>query len=456
MQLKREQWRSQLGFIWAAVGSAIGLGSIWRFPYVVGENGGATFVLLYLICLVLVGFPVLVSEVLIGRKTKLNPSGSFKQMGGNRWWQGIGKMTIITGFLISSFYCIVAGWTLSYLIQALLGQLTHFHSVTETVNHFQECATSMTWGLSAVVLFLFLATFILYIGVQKGIEVSNKMMIPFLLFLLIFLAIKGAMMPGGEGGLAFIFKPKWSEITPATIVLALGQAFFSLSLGQGTMITYGSYFRKEDNIVKTCFPITLFGICISMLAGVAIFTIVFSSGFSPTSGESLMFQTLPIIFSQISGGYFFALLFFLLLVIAALTSQISAMEPLISYFIDAWKWNRGRATLVTGIGVLILSIPSILSFGLLSNYTLFGKTFFNLLLVLCLNILVPLGGLGALILVGWRWGFKRALPHITRGGKQLFTSYPILKWYFHCTIRYIAPFIIIIIMLDALGIFALK
>jgi len=455
MQSKREQWKSRLGFVWAAVGSAIGLGSIWRFPYIVGENGGATFVILYLICLLLVGFPVLVAEVLIGRKTTLNPSGSFKKIGRNRWWQGIGKMTIITGFFISSFYCVVAGWTLSYLLQALLGKITHFHSVIETASHFQAYSTSMKWELSSIIVFLFLSTFILYTGVEKGIEKGNKILMPFLFVLLLFLAIKGAIMPGGEKGIAFIFKPRWSEITPAAVVLALGQAFFSLSLGQGTMITYGSYLKKEDNVVKTCFPITLFGLCISMLAGIAIFTIVFSFGLSPTSGESLMFQTLPLIFSQITGGYFLALLFFLLLVIAALTSQISAMEPLISYFIDAWKWKRGRATFITGMSVLILSIPSVLSFGPCKSYMLWGKGFFHLFLFLCLNILIPLGGLGAVILVGWRWGMKKVLPHIMRGGKKSFVAHLMVKWYFYYTIKYIAPLIIIVIMLDALGIFTL-
>jgi len=451
--LKREQWKSRLGFIWAAVGSAIGLGSIWRFPYVVGENGGATFVLLYLMCLLLVGFPVLISEILIGRKAQLNPSGSFKQVGKSKGWQGIGKMTIVTGFLVSSFYCVIAGWTLSYFLQALFGQLTHFQSPAEASQHFQAFSSSAMWGLGSVIAFLFISTFILYTGVQQGIEAGNKIMMPLLLFVLIFLAVKGFMMPGGEKGVAFVFKPEWSEITPTAILLALGQAFFSLSLGQGTMVTYGSYLKKKENIPGTCFPITLFGICISLLAGVAIFTIVFSAGLPPSSGESLMFQTLPIIFSQIPGGYFLCLLFFLLLVVAALTSQISAMEPLISYFMDAWKWKRHQAVIVTGIGVFLVSIPCVLSFGLLSDYTLFGKNFFNLLLFLCLNILIPLGGLGAVILVGWRWGFKRAYPHLREGAEKLFKNYPALKWYFHFSIRYIAPIIIVIVMLDALGVF---
>ncbi len=450
---KREQWKSRLGFIWAAVGSAIGLGSIWRFPYVVGENGGATFVLLYLICLLLVGFPVLISEILIGRKAQLNPSGSFKQIGKHKGWQGAGKMTILTGFLVSSFYTVIAGWTLGYFIQAILGQLTHFTSASEATHHFQHFSISLFWGIGSLMGFLILSFLILYTGVQQGIEAGNKVMMPLLLFVLVFLAIKGLMTPGGAEGVAFIFKPNWAEITPTAILLALGQAFFSLSLGQGTMVTYGSYLGKKGNIPGTCLPIMLFGICISLVAGIAIFTIVFSAGLSPSSGESLMFQTLPIIFSQISGGYFMCLLFFLLLVLAALTSQISAMEPLIAYFIDTKKWKRHRAVLTTTIAVFIVALPCVLSFGPWKEVTLFGKSFFNILLFLCLNILIPLGGLAAVILVGWRWSFRSAYPHLKEGAEGLFKSYPSLRWYFGISIKYIAPSIIVIVMLDALGVF---
>lgn len=449
----REQWKSRLGFIWAAVGSAIGLGSIWRFPYIVGENGGATFVLIYLICLLLVGFPVLVAEILIGRKVHLNPSGSFLAIGKHKGWQGAGKMTILTGFLVSSFYVVIAGWTLGYFLQALFGNLTHFKTAAEATAYFKAFSASPAWGIGSLIGFLLLAFFILYTGVRQGIEAGNKIMMPLLLFVLIFLAIKGLTMPGGQEGLTFVFQPDWTEITPTAILLALGQAFFSLSLGQGTMVTYGSYLGKKENVPGTCFPITLFGICISLLAGVAIFTIVFSAGLSPSSGESLMFQTLPIIFSQIPGGYFMCLLFFLLLVLAALTSLISAMEPLISYFIDRFNWKRHRAVLTTTIAVFIVAFPCALSFGPWKDYTLFGKNFFNLLLFLCLNILIPLGGLAAVILVGWRWTFKKAFPHLKEGAEPLFKRAPGLKWYFELSMRYIAPLIIVIIMLDALGIF---
>ena len=232
------------------MGSAIGLGSIWRFPYVVGENGGATFVLLYLVCLILVGFPVLISEILIGRKAQLNPSGSFKEIGRHKGWQGVGKMTILTGFLVSSFYAVIAGWTLGYFLQAIFGQITHFDSSGQAIQHFQAFSTSPLWGIGSLAGFIFLSLFVLYTGVQNGIEAGNKIMMPLLLFVLLFLAIKGLLMPGGEEGLAFLFKPNWAEITPTAILLALGQAFFSLSLGQGTMVTYGSYLGKKENVPR--------------------------------------------------------------------------------------------------------------------------------------------------------------------------------------------------------------
>lgn len=435
------------------MGSAIGLGSIWRFPYVVGENGGASFVILYLICLVIVGFPVLIAEVMIGRKAQLNPSGSFKKIGKTKAWQGVGTTTIVTGFLVSSFYAVIAGWTLGYFFQALFGQLTQLSTSGEALHHFTRFSSNPFWGVCSLFGFVFLSVLVLYTGVRKGIEAGNKVMMPLLLIVLIVLVIKGLMMPGGERGISFLFQPDWSHITPTAVLMALGQAFFSLSLGQGTMVTYGSYIAKKENLPSTCVPITLFGVCISLLAGIAIFTIVFASGMEPTAGESLMFQTLPIIFSKLPGGYFLCLLFFLLLLLAALTSQISAMEPLISYLIDVKKWGRHKAVLTTGISVFIVGIPCVLSFGPLAEMRLFGKTFFGLLLFLCLNILIPLGGLLAVILIGWRWGIKNALAHLKEGAENLFKNYPFLKAYFWISIKYVAPLVIVLIMLDALGIF---
>ncbi|CCB89188.1 uncharacterized sodium-dependent transporter yhdH [Simkania negevensis Z] len=403
--------------------------------------------------MIIVGFPVLISEIMIGRKAQLNPSGAFNKIGKNRTWKGMGTTTILTGFLVSSFYAVIAGWTLGYFFQALFGQLTQFSTTKAALDHFNQFSTSPFWGIGSLFAFVLLSMLVLYTGVRKGIEAGNKIMMPLLLIVLIVLVIKGLMMPGGAKGISFVFKPDWSHITPTAILMALGQAFFSLSLGQGTMVTYGSYIGKNENLPSTCVPITLFGICISLLAGIAIFTIVFSSGMEPTAGESLMFQTLPIIFSKLPGGYFLCLLFFVLLVLAALTSQISAMEPLISYLIDVKKWGRHQAVLATGIGVFIVGIPCALSFGPLAEITLFGKTFFGLLLFLCLNILIPLGGLAAVLLLGWRWGIKNAIAHLKEGAESLFKNYPFIEIYFRFSIKYLAPIVIILIMLDALGIF---
>ena len=450
---KRGQWKSRVGFIWAAVGSAVGLGNLWRFPYVVGQNGGASFVFLYLICLFLVGFPVLISEILIGRKGQLNPSGSFQAIGRSRIWKGMGKLTILTGFLVSGFYAVISAWTLGYLLQALLRRLTHFQSSQEAAFCFATFSASSLWTVGSLAVFISLSVWVLYTGIQKGIEMGNQVMMPLLFLLLSVLAVKGLFMSGGKTASVFLFQPKWSAIRPQTVLIALGQAFFALSLGQGTMVTYGSYLGKRENIPMTCLPIPVFGVCISLLAGLATFAIVFSAGLSPCAGESLMFETLPMIFSQMPGGYFLCLFFFLLLVLAALTSQISAMEPLISYLIDTWKWRRGRAVCAAGIAVFIAAFPCALSFGSWKEWTLFGKTIFDCVLFLSLNVLIPIGGLAAVILVGWRWGFKKAFPYLREGGERLFDSYPFLSQYLKISIQYVSPFIIIVILLDLLGFF---
>ncbi len=451
--MKREHWKSRLGFIWAAVGSAIGLGSIWRFPYVVGENGGATFVLLYLICLIAIGFPVLIAEIMIGRKTQLSPGGAFRVLGGNRTWEQVGKMTIITGFLVSTFYAVIAGWTLGYLIESIFGKMTHFNTTSQVLGYFTKVSTSTIWSVSYLFAFMVAAALVLYTGVRKGIEKGSKIMMPLLLIVLVALVIKGLTMEGSSRGIRFLFQPDWSMLTPTTIIMALGQAFFSLSLGQGTMITYGSYIDEQENLPSICSPIVLFCMCISLLAGIAILTFVFSVGVSPTSGESLVFQALPLIFSKIAGGYFLSILFFLLLFLAAITSQISALEPMISYLQDFRKWKRYRSVIITCLASFLIGIPSTLSFGVLKGFTLFGMTFFNFVLFLCVNILIPLGGLASVILVGWRWGVKKAMDHLREGSGDLLDRRPIIRLYLCFGMKYLAPLIILIVMLDAFGVF---
>ncbi|MBP9841919.1 MAG: sodium-dependent transporter [Simkaniaceae bacterium] len=428
--MAREEWRSRIGFIWAAVGSAIGLGSIWRFPYVVGANGGAVFILLYLLCLIAVGFPVLIAEIVIGRKTALSPSGAFEKLGGNGVWKTAGKTTIITGFLVSTFYSVISGWTLAYLIDAVRGKLIYFGASAEALSHFKSIVDSPCLVVGVQGVFMLLAGWILYTGVRKGIERGNTIMMPLLLFVLVLLVVKGLSMPGAGQGIQFMFYPDWSLVTPGVVMMALGQAFFSLSLGQGTMVTYGSYLKRHENIPLTCFPIALFGVVISLLSGIAIFSIVFSMGMEPTSGVSLMFETLPLIFSTLPGGYLLSIAFFLLLLLAALTSQISALEPMIAYLIDRHLFKRHYAVVLTCLASFLLGIPSALS----------GE-FLNGVMALCVDVLIPLGGLCAVILVGWRWGMTKALDHLEVKKGHL------LGYYLKISLKYVAPCLIVAIML---------
>lgn len=450
---KRAQWRSKIGFIWAAVGSAVGLGSIWRFPYVVGNNGGATFIFLYLICLLIVGFPVLISEISLGRATQLSPGGAYRKIGGKKRWGVLGKMTILTGFLVSTFYSVIVGWTLGYLIYALKGDLLTLDTAAKANALFTASSTNVLFSVGFQMLFMFICFLILVFGVQKGIENSNKILMPLLLVVLAALAIKGLTLPGSEKGINFLFNPDWNAVTPQAIMLALGQAFFSLSLGQGTMITYGSYVQKKENLPTTALPITLFGVFVAILSGIAIFTIVFAAGMKPTAGPSLMFQTLPLIFHAMPGGYILCLAFFTLIFLAGLTSQISALEPAIAFLGDQFHLKRNVATAFVCILSMLVGIPSALSVGVLSGVHLFDLNIFDAIEGLCVNVLVPLGGLASVILVGWKWGRKAFLGNLHEGAEPFFNRYPFLNGYFSLSVRYIAPAIIIVIFLDAVGFF---
>ncbi|NGX43453.1 MAG: hypothetical protein K940chlam7_01750 [Chlamydiae bacterium] len=328
----RPTWESRIGFIFAVAGSAVGLANIWRLPYIVGENGGAAFLIVYLLCLTFIGFPVFMSEMLIGRTSQTSPSGAFLKIGGSKSWSAIGKMTIMTGFIVSSFYSAVAGWILGYLIEAIRGNISHFEGTSHAIEHYTSLMGNPLWGLSFHFLFLLICLFVLYAGVQRGIERGNKIMMPCLLLVLLFLLIKGLTLPHAIDGVRYLLSPDWSELTPKAIVIALGQSFFTLSLGQGTMVTYGSYLDKNDNLIKSCFPVVVMDTLVALLAAVVVFSIAFAGGMKPDSGSGLIFHTLPFIFSQIPGGYFVAVMFFLLVVLAAITSQISA-----SRVVSKWK-----------------------------------------------------------------------------------------------------------------------
>lgn len=448
--MAREAWSSRLGFIFAVAGSAVGLANIWRFPYIVGKHGGAAFIIVYLICLALMGFPVFMAEMLIGRTTHTSPKGAFAALGRNRFWAAGGTLTILTGFIVSSFYSAVAGWILGYLVEALLGKVTHFQNSVDAGIHYTSLMSNPFWCVGFHFLFLLCCVGVLYLGVREGIERGSKFMMPLLFIVLFFLVFNGLFMSHADQALRFLFTPDWSVLTPTAIMIAMGQAFFTLSVGQGTLVTYGSYLKGHEDLLKSCFPVVLMDTFVSILSAIAVFTIVFSVGMEPNAGPGLIFHTLPLAFSQISGGYLLAILFFLLVILAALTSEISALEPAIAYLIDEHQWKRKPAVLACGLGGFLLGVPSALSYNLLKDYTISGMTFLDLLDFVCSSILIPVGGLLAVLLVGWRWGLPKALAALKQGAEAFFKRHTWLTHYFWFCFKYSAPVLILLVFLNAL------
>jgi len=452
-ETKRATFGSKAGFIFAVAGSAVGLANIWRFPFLVGQNGGSAFIILYLLSLFAIGFPVFIAELLIGKETASNPATAFQKLGGSKKWGFAGKLTIVTGFIVSSFYSAVAGWILGYFIEALKGSFSNFSTTEHAVSHYESLMSNPFWGLSFHFFFIALCIAILYLGVRNGIEKGNKIMMPLLFVVLIILVVNGLLMPHAGKSLTFLFSPDFSLITPSAVLIALGQSFFTLSIGQGTLVTYGSYLGKKENLVTTSLPIVLMDTFVSILSAIAVFTIVFSLEMEPNSGPGLIFHTLPLAFSQIPGGYFLAILFFLLVTLAALTSEISALEPSIAYFIDVHGWKRSKAVLVCGFFAFLLGVPSALSYSVLKEFTWFGLTFLDMMDFLASAVLIPVGGFLAVLLVGWVWGAKNGVKALVQSAPESFASFPALKHYFWFCFKYGAPVLILFVFFNALGLF---
>ncbi len=448
--MTRAHWGTRLGFILAVAGSSIGLANIWKFPFMVGRHGGAAFIIIYLISLIVIGFPTFIAEVLIGRNSQANPKTAFEKLGGPAW-SYIGAGTIITGFIVSSFYSAVAGWVLGYLVQAGRGLLSELHTIHEASQHFDGLISTWWWGLGFHAIFMFLSCSVLFLGVRSGIERCNKIFMPLLFIMLLALVWRALTMPQASIGLGYLFQPDWTSITPGVVLAALGQSFFTLSLGQGTMVTYGSYLERHENVTASCFPAVIMDTMASLLAAVAVFCIVFSVGMEPDSGPGLVFQTLPLAFNQIPGGAFFGFLFFLLVFLAALTSEISALEPTIAYLLDEWGLSRHGAVVVSGLAAFVLGIPAALSYSVFSGMTLFGLHFLDLVDFFATHILIPLGGFAALLMVGWVWGVNGALKHLQLGATNLFERCPWLKTYFWFCFKYLSPLLMLMVFLHVIG-----
>jgi len=443
----RGRWSSRLGFIMAAAGSAVGLGNIWKFPYVTGMHGGGAFVLFYLFCIALIGVPLMVSEMIIGRHTRKGPVGAFRRLKGGVW-ELVGWLGVCAGFVILSYYSVVAGWTVSYLWLALQGTFSQQHA-QQVPQLFSGLLSSDLSQLFWQALFMAMTVLIVIGGVKKGLERANRVLMPVLFLILVGLAGFGLVSPGGARALDFLFAPDWSKLDPPAMLEALGHAFFSLSLGMGAILTYGSYAAEEISIPKVAITVSAMDTLVALLSGLAIFPIVFSYGMAPAAGPGLVFKTLPILFSQMPGGSVIAVLFFLLLVFAALTSAISLLEVVVAYYCDERKWDRRRATVVMGLVIFAIGVPSALSSNLLKDWQLIGeRNFLDSVDFIATNYLLPLGGLLITLFAGWVLTPSVAKAELTKGAAVSW-FYPL--WRF--LIRYVSPVLVALVLLNKLGLF---
>lgn len=443
---KRATFGSKIGVILATVGCAVGLGNIWRFPYMLGENGGAAFLLVYISCILFLGIPVMITEFFIGRYSRKNAAGAFKVMAPGTKWSVIGYNGVTAAFLILGYYAVVSGWTLEYIVQAFSGSLEG-KNATDFADEFTAFSTGVFRPILWTVVFIALTHIIIVSGVKEGIERASKVMMPMLFLILIALCVRSITLPGASEGLTFLFNPDFSKIDSSVVLSAMGQAFFSLSIGMGCLITYASYFGKQTNLQTTALQVTILDTLVAVLAGVMIFPAVFSFGIEPTTGPELVFITLPNVFEQLPFGNIWSFVFFVLLALAALTSTISLHEVSTAYVHEEYHISRKKAAVIVSIGVTILGILSSLSMGVLKSYTLFGLNFFNLLDFVTAKIMLPLGGMMICIFTA-----KRVDKLLL---KEEVTNHGTIRFYFFNTyaffVKYIAPIAIGLIFLNELG-----
>ncbi|MDY0084888.1 MAG: sodium-dependent transporter [Bacteroidales bacterium] len=446
----RDSFSSHLGVIAAAAGSAIGLGNIWRFPYVAGENGGGAFLLIYIGFIILIGVPVMLSEFVIGRSTQRNPVGAFKKLAPKTLWPLTGFLGIIAAFFILAFYTTVSGWTLEYLYLAISDSFKAKTAESLAIG-FDSFRTSGLRPLIWQNIFMFFTAFIVYRGIRNGIEKYTKILMPLLLVIIVILGIRSITLPGAGEGLLFLFKPDFSKITGTVILEALGQSFFSLSIGMGTLITYGSYIGKKEKLGNTALSVSAADTLIAILAGIAIFPAVFAFGIAPEAGAGLVFITLPLIFEQMTGGYFFALIFFLLLSIAALTSTISVLEVVTAYLAEELNLGRKKATLLAASSIAVLGVACTMSQGPWSAISVGNKNLFDLLEMISANIMLPLGGLLIVIFVGWYLSKEKVFDELSNEGK-LKAGF---RYLYLFIVKFLAPVAIAFVFLHGLGFFGI-
>jgi NSS family neurotransmitter:Na+ symporter len=441
---KQDQWTSKLGFILAAAGSAIGLGAIWKLPYMTGENGGGVFFLLFIIFTLLIGAPILIAEFTIGRNAQKDAISAYKHIAPGKPWALIGYGGVVASIILLSFFSVVGGWIISYLARSFTGSLSNL-TQEEYGNFFNTIISNPYETVIAQLLFMVFTIWVVQGGVSKGIEKANKYMMPSLFILFIILLIRSLTLDGAMEGVKFFLKPDFSALTGETILLALGQSFFALSVGVSVMVTYASYLSKKEDITKSAFSVVGLNIFISLLAGLVIFPAVFALGFSPSSGPGLVFVVLPAVFNEMALGGIFMFIFFILLLFATLTTAFSILEIVVAAMIKGDSAKRKKASWIAGITVFLIGIPSALSFGVLSDVKIFNLSIFDFADYLTSNIALPVGALFISLFIGYQMKRIEVQKEFETGadpGQSLFKL-----WYF--LIRYIVPIMIILVFLKS-------
>lgn len=436
---KRVTFASKIGVVAAAAGSAVGLGNIWRFPSQTADGGGAIFIFIYIACILFFGLPVMMSEFIIGRSARANSAGVFHKLAPGTPWKWVGRMGVLAGFMIMGFYMVVCGWTLVYVFQSISGNLATVNDFTVQFNNLLANPLKQSFWM---VVFTLLTSYFIFSGVRKGIENSSKILMPMLFLMLIILAVRALLLPGAGAGIDFLFKPNFDNVKSTVFLDAMGQAFFSLSVGMGCLITYGSYFNKDINLTKTAFLVSILDTLVAIIAGLVIFPAAFALTANPdtivdelvTGGPGLLFITIPELFIQMPGSMIWSTLFFCLLSLAALTSTISLMEVVTIYISEEYKISRKSSVLLVTVGVIIL--------GIISSYS---NSFFNILDIVSAKYMLPAGGLFISLFVGWYLNRKVVESELTNDGKLKF-GVAFLKVYIFL-LRYIAPIAILSIFI---------
>jgi NSS family neurotransmitter:Na+ symporter len=448
---QRDGFSSKLGVLAATLGSAVGLGNIWKVPYMTGENGGASFLLLYIIATLVVGLPIMIAEIMMGRRARSNAVGTFRKLApGTPWWL-VGLSGCIAAFVILSFYTNVVGWVFFYIVKSVTGVLNATDPKTgEAVFGAMVSApwSSLMWQWGVLVLI----SYIIIGGVSKGIEKTTKTLLPILFVMLLLVCARSLTLPKAAEGLAFLFNPDFSKITGNVVLMAMGLAFFKLSIGMGTMMTYGSYFRADANIPVTTTRVMLADLMVSMLAGIAIFPAVFNFGFEPAAGPGLLFMTIPAVFSAMPAGQLFMVAFFVLTGIATIGAMLSLMEVPVAFLTEALGWSRKTATVLTALLLAVTGAPATLSFSTMADVTVFGMNFFDFYDYLSSNILLPAGGLLICVFIGWVWGRKNMQDELSNSGELHNTS--VVSVVFRL-VRWVTPVLVLLVMLNGLGVIKL-